>query len=426
MESPRNFTSIASSSTPEMIAFKTPSPHLLDHEYVTPQSQIMIASPMSAPAVKRKLNMDTQNITIPMKQEFKAPPPKRPKRGSPAKKNTRYDTSLGLLTKKFITLLEEQPDGVINLNEASQKLNVQKRRIYDITNVLEGINILQKKSKNQIQWRGSSMGDYCMTSLQEEVNNLDDIENHLDQLIATAEEELRVLSKNKVYAYITYHDLRSIPRFKNKTIMAIKAPPDSKLDVPGNVDDGYKIQMKSETGEIEVFLCPESVSPVKSKTVPPVDPLLKDIKLSPGMFAITTTPPVPLLDSPTSDYKPISSKTCRQLSFSKDIKDPVMQSVVKTDGLNKLRQPLVLGQQDLILKQQPFYDIMDSFDSTQNNELRDQSDLGVMVKEEPNGITLDPMFCAPFVPLEPVPHSQYNFSMDSGEGVADLFDSMAF
>lgn len=57
---------------------------------------------------------------------------------------TRYDTSLGLLTRKFIDLLENSPDGVIDLNVASVQLNVQKRRIYDITNVLEGIGILEK------------------------------------------------------------------------------------------------------------------------------------------------------------------------------------------------------------------------------------------------------------------------------------------
>jgi hypothetical protein len=30
---------------------------------------------------------------------------------------------------------------------------VQKRRIYDITNVLEGIGLIEKKLKNRIQWK---------------------------------------------------------------------------------------------------------------------------------------------------------------------------------------------------------------------------------------------------------------------------------
>ena len=66
----------------------------------------------------------------------------------------RYDSSLGLLTKKFIQLLQEASNhGVLDLNQAATKLGVQKRRIYDITNVLEGIGLISKKSKNNIQWK---------------------------------------------------------------------------------------------------------------------------------------------------------------------------------------------------------------------------------------------------------------------------------
>lgn len=33
---------------------------------------------------------------------------------------------------------------------------MQKRRIYDITNVLEGVGLIEKKSKNNIRWKGAS------------------------------------------------------------------------------------------------------------------------------------------------------------------------------------------------------------------------------------------------------------------------------
>lgn len=40
------------------------------------------------------------------------------------------------------------------LKQAADTLAVrQKRRIYDITNVLEGIDLIEKKSKNSIQWK---------------------------------------------------------------------------------------------------------------------------------------------------------------------------------------------------------------------------------------------------------------------------------
>lgn len=43
---------------------------------------------------------------------------------------------------------------------------------------------------------------------------------------------LRQMSEDKRYAYITYQDLRGIPEYKHQTIMAIKAPPEAKLQVP--------------------------------------------------------------------------------------------------------------------------------------------------------------------------------------------------
>ncbi|KAH9292612.1 hypothetical protein KI387_042201, partial [Taxus chinensis] len=65
----------------------------------------------------------------------------------------RYDSSLGLLTKKFINLVKQADDGILDLNKAADTLEVQKRRIYDITNVLEGIGLIEKKLKNRICWK---------------------------------------------------------------------------------------------------------------------------------------------------------------------------------------------------------------------------------------------------------------------------------
>lgn len=48
----------------------------------------------------------------------------------------RQDNSLSVLTKKFVKLIQESPDNTLDLNNAVERLNVQKRRIYDITNVL--------------------------------------------------------------------------------------------------------------------------------------------------------------------------------------------------------------------------------------------------------------------------------------------------
>ena len=34
------------------------------------------------------------------------------------------------------------------------------------------------------------------------------------------------------YAYVTYRDIRDVKHFKNRTVIAIKAPPETRLEVP--------------------------------------------------------------------------------------------------------------------------------------------------------------------------------------------------
>jgi hypothetical protein len=54
------------------------------------------------------------------------------------KSRQRQENSLGELTKNFINYIKEQGGREININDVVKQLKVKKRRIYDITNVLEG------------------------------------------------------------------------------------------------------------------------------------------------------------------------------------------------------------------------------------------------------------------------------------------------
>ncbi|KAM6349642.1 transcription factor E2F3 [Podargus strigoides] len=248
--------------------------------------------------------------------------PKTPK--SPSEK-TRYDTSLGLLTKKFIQLLSQSPDGVLDLNRAAEVLKVQKRRIYDITNVLEGIHLIKKKSKNNIQWMGCSLSEdggmlAQRQGLTKEVMELTQEEKKLDELIQSCTLDLKLLtedSENQRYpffaktskvvtllavfcntkriplsnvtrsirnfekldnglensltvitlAYVTYQDIRKISGLKDQTVIVVKAPPETRLEVPDPVEQSALIHLSSTQGPIEVYLCPEetdALSPMKT------------------------------------------------------------------------------------------------------------------------------------------------------------------
>merc|ERR1719228_2463035 len=61
----------------------------------------------------------------------------------------------------------------------------------------------------------------------------------------------------KKTSYVTYQDIRSIKEFKEKTVIAIKAPPETKLEVPDPAES-IQIWLKSSNGPIDVYLCPEN------------------------------------------------------------------------------------------------------------------------------------------------------------------------
>lgn len=179
---------------------------------------------------------------------------------------SRFEKSLGLLTTKFVTLLQKAKDGILDLKVAADILAVrQKRRIYDITNVLEGIGLIEKRSKNSIQWKGAGPG--CNTQemsdrlsiLKREISRLEDHEKMLDthkQWIQQSILNILEDGDNNRLAYLTYQDIRSC--FDDETILAIQAPNGTPLQVPvvdlNAPKPKYQIHMKSTTTPIYVML----------------------------------------------------------------------------------------------------------------------------------------------------------------------------
>jgi hypothetical protein len=54
--------------------------------------------------------------------------------------------SLSVLTIRFVQLLKENSLEFIPVSGISDALNVQKRRLYDVINVLEGVNVIEKSN----------------------------------------------------------------------------------------------------------------------------------------------------------------------------------------------------------------------------------------------------------------------------------------
>ncbi|XP_022806208.1 transcription factor E2F3-like [Stylophora pistillata] len=380
-------------------AFKGSKPVLCTPDVYSKERSVNCSS--SRPQVKRRLDLDESPTRV--RQSFRTPKAKGQtrRRGrremqpypkmfvkSPIEK-TRYDTSLGILTKKFVGLLRSTEDGVVDLNQAADVLEVQKRRIYDITNVLEGVGLIKKKSKNNIEWRGTCYTDSSRRTkgaesisaqtmdLHTDIADLDAKESFLDRMIDGCRSEIKNLTEDTEvakYAYVTYRDIRDVKHFKNRTVIAIKAPPETRLEVP-DPKQSIQIWLKSVRGPIDVYLCPEEQVNVQSP--------MKDISPIKRQPPPQTTPNHFLL-TPEKNPQNCGDMAIPSQTFNEDLQRSIFSTVV----------------------------------SPRKNVL-------LQTNDETTG--LEDLDSDALIPLSPnLTEEEYLFTLTDTEGITDLFDSYNF
>ena len=356
--------------------------------------------------------------------------------------STRYEKSLGLLTTRFVTLLQEAKDGILDLKLAADMLHVrQKRRIYDITNVLEGIGLIEKRSKNSIQWKGGGPGsnthEYSarVDLLRSELDVLEDHEQAIDEHIDRVRQSIKNIqddNMNYSLAYVTHKDVCAC--FQGNTLLAIQAPAGTQLEVPipehSLFKKNYTIHLKSETGPIYVLLVnkeTENSSPVAVQ-VPPPSTVLPEPCISPVPVVLPSkSPPLTrsrqkdaiftddLGDSPSKKAFPMGRPVTRSIRYGKELLEPTpLHSPSKINASPRkqtVKSPITRTTGNSLLSESS---------SSSNGELiaqmhnRNDADF--------NNIE-DLLSSDPLLRLSPPPTDRdYFFNLDDSEGVCDLFD----
>uniref|UniRef100_A0A8B9Z002 E2F transcription factor 4 n=4 Tax=Bovinae TaxID=27592 RepID=A0A8B9Z002_BOSMU len=391
-----------------------------------------------------------------------APPPP----GTPS----RHEKSLGLLTTKFVSLLQEAKDGVLDLKLAADTLAVrQKRRIYDITNVLEGIGLIEKKSKNSIQWKG--VGPGCNTreiadkliELKAEIEELQQREQELDQHKVWVQQSIRNVTEdvhNSCLAYVTHEDICRC--FAGDTLLAIRAPSGTSLEVPIpeglNGQKKYQIHLKSVSGPIEVLLVNKEAwsSPPVAVPVPPPEDLLQNPP------AVSTPPllPKPSLAQPQDASRPSSPQATTpnpvpSSTEAQGVAGPAAEIPVSGGHGTESKDSgelssLPLGLAALDTRPLQSSALLDSSSSSSNSSSSgpNPSTSFEPIKADPTGVLelpkelseiFDPTrecmsselleelmsseVFAPLLRLSPPPGDHdYIYNLDESEGVCDLFD----
>jgi transcription factor E2F3 len=155
----------------------------------------------------------------------------------------RQENSLGELTKKFLGLTKSSGGKPVDLNEVVRKLKVQKRRIYDITNVLEGIGYIEKCGRNEIQWKGDSAANEHLNANSEILKYRNELRNALRTskeysntiiLLNESFDQLAGSEKYAEYAYLEYDDLSRLSvteEFKEKKLIVVKSSTNAVIEV---------------------------------------------------------------------------------------------------------------------------------------------------------------------------------------------------
>lgn len=180
--------------------------------------------------------------------------------------SARSENSLYCLTKKFVKMIRASKDKIINLTTVAVELGVHKRRVYDITNVLEGLGLLGKWSVNSAKWIGENIDDHIENEDEKEnleYNNEKHTSNeeiNLDKQIVELNTEIYNMSQCKTNlenAFVTFQDLQKLDSLKNKMIFSVKAPSDTIMEAPKYEKGVYKMNFSAESGNIMVYYVSE-------------------------------------------------------------------------------------------------------------------------------------------------------------------------
>lgn len=204
--------------------------------------------PQRDPGLKKPSGVKTTSAGLHQKKEIQT------------KRVSRQDVSLGLLTRRFLELLLAAPDGSLDLRHVATNLQTRKRRVYDITNVLTGISLIEKQSASRIRWTGKSpISSFLWKNqqrFQKELENLKLVEDTLDGLIKSCAQQLFDMTddtENSESAYVTYEDISRLRAFQEQTLIVVKAPEETKLEVPAPKEDSIQVHLKGGRGPIMVL-----------------------------------------------------------------------------------------------------------------------------------------------------------------------------
>ena len=165
--------------------------------------------------------------------------------------------SLSELTLSFMEYLAASDGADIDLTEAAASLGAQKRRLYDVINVLAGASLIEKTGKSRVK----SISTHASQGGAMPGVKVDEAE--IDRLTSVIDQQLLELSRSDLYeqfGWVTDDDIVSLDLPEGIALFSLKGPESLQIEVPQGSGNGemHQLVIKCDDGPIEL-------TPIKQK-----------------------------------------------------------------------------------------------------------------------------------------------------------------
>ncbi|KAH0790013.1 transcription factor E2F [Histomonas meleagridis] len=156
------------------------------------------------------------------------------------------------LTQDFLRVLMAANGQELDLSQVEKTLDASKRRIYDVTNVLAGIGVIERTGKSKVRWVGNKVNVDDNAAYRDLLHHESELER-LTKMVDDSLAELDSTQDFQSFAWVSEKDIMCLKGNSDISIFALRGPSDLSIQVPEEEGNIHRLICKSNQGTIDLI-----------------------------------------------------------------------------------------------------------------------------------------------------------------------------